>query len=102
MINDRRGNLDSHTTDGSHEVHGFGARSRSSHRQRAIPLQRRADEAGVEYEAELWCEFDCVAYVFVGTDREELAARIQAARAGELSWDYARPLSREELYGGLV
>ena len=65
----------------------------------AIPLQRRTDEVGVEFEAELWCEFDCVAYVFVGTDRDELAARIQAARAGEHSWDYARPLSRDELYG---
>ena len=57
---------------------------------------------GVEFEAELWCEFDCVAYVFVGTDRDELAARIQAARAGEHSWDYARPLSRDEPVWGLV
>ena len=47
----------------------------------AIPLQRRADEAGVEYEAELWCEFDCVAYVFVGTDREELANSAGTTRA---------------------
>jgi len=49
-------------------------------------------------EAEIWCEFDCIAYVFVGDHAEELSARIVSARAGEQSWDYVRPLSREELY----
>jgi hypothetical protein len=49
-------------------------------------------------EAEIWCEFDCIAYVFVGDHAEELTARVASARAGEQSWDYVRPLSREELY----
>lgn len=51
-----------------------------------------------EYEAELWCEFDCVAYVFVGNDPDELTARLNEARSGEITWDYVRPLSRAELY----
>lgn len=49
-------------------------------------------------EAEIWCEFDCIAYVFVGDDAEGLNARVASARGGEQSWDYVRPLSREELY----
>lgn len=53
---------------------------------------------GAKYEAEMWCEFDCVAYVFISDNPDEITERIQAARAGEQSWDYVRPLSREELY----
>lgn len=55
-------------------------------------------QADGQYEAEMWCEFDCVAYVFVGDDPDEITERIQAARGGEQSWDYVRPLSRQELY----
>ncbi len=51
-----------------------------------------------ELEAEIWCEFDCIAYVFVGDDAQELTDRVALARSGEHSWDYVRPLSREELY----
>jgi hypothetical protein len=51
-----------------------------------------------QLEAEIWCEFDCIAYVFVGDHAEELSARVARARKGEHSWDYVRPLSREELY----
>lgn len=51
-----------------------------------------------QLEAEIWCEFDYIAYVFVGHHAEELSARVARARKGEQSWDYVRPLSREELY----
>ncbi len=68
----------------------------------SIPLQRRDSDAHGEFHAELWCEFDCIAYVFTGDDCEEISARLQAARGGEHTWDYVRPLSKDELYAGLV
>lgn len=68
----------------------------------AISLRRTGTDAVAQYQAEMWCEFDCVAYVFTGADREEISERLKAARGGEHSWDYVRPLSREELYAGLV
>lgn len=61
-----------------------------------VPSQR--SEIDGTFEAELWCEFDCVAYVFVGDDRREITQRLNQARAGEQTWDYVRPLSRAELY----
>ena len=68
----------------------------------SIPLQRRPEGSVQELLAELWCEFDCVAYVFTGDDQQEISDRLKAARAGEQTWDYVRPLSKDELYGGLV
>lgn len=67
-----------------------------------IPLQRTPHSDAGEFQAEMWCEFDCVAYVFTGKDRDEISARLQAARTGEQTWDYVRPLSKDELYAGLV
>lgn len=49
-------------------------------------------------EAEIWSEFECVAYVFVGDDPEQLHERIRRTHAGDPCWDYVRNLSREELY----
>ncbi|MGB3675213.1 MAG: hypothetical protein WA988_12295 [Candidatus Nanopelagicales bacterium] len=67
-----------------------------------IPLQRRNGNDEGDFFAEMWCEFDCVAYVFTGSSREEVSGRLQAARGGEQTWDYVRPLSKDELYAGLV
>lgn len=71
----------------------------AEHPDRAdMPVPRQRSEIDGTFEAELWCEFDCVAYVFVGDDRRELTVRLNQARAGEQTWDYVRPLSRAELY----
>lgn len=67
-----------------------------------VPLRELTGEPTAVYEAELWCEFDCVAYVFVGPDPQTVSDRLQAARRGEHTWDAVRPLSKEELYGGLI
>lgn len=63
-----------------------------------IPNQRTRETIDGSYEAELWCEFDCVAYVFIGDDPDKITDRLNEARGGEQTWDYVRPLSRAELY----
>lgn len=59
--------------------------------------QLQPDSNG-KLEAEIWCEFECVAYVFVGDDPEQLHDRIRRTHAGDPCWDYVRNLSRHELY----
>ncbi len=67
-----------------------------------IPLRSTPENSSAEFQAEMWCEFDCVAYVFTGDNRDEISGRLQAARGGEQTWDYVRPLTKDELYSGLV
>ena len=52
-----------------------------------------------DYEAEVWCEFDKLAYGFIGKDLEDIDGRIEAMNNGEEdTWDYVRPLSYKELH----
>lgn len=49
-------------------------------------------------ETEVWSQFDQLAYVFVDDSQRQISKRVAAMRTdGAESWDYVRPLSRDEL-----